>query len=95
MAHVATFTAVKDWADLLHAIAWPIVILIAIYLFRKSIDDAIRDVINRIPWERTSSLKARGLGEVTITKKTEQRIAATVKIPPRIEPPTEGEKSSD
>ena len=93
MANVAAFVTVKDWADLLHAVAWPIVVLIAIYLFRKSIDHAIRDVINRIPWERTSSLKARGLGEVTIRKKAEQRIAATVKIPPQIEPRTEGEKS--
>jgi hypothetical protein len=95
MINLATFANVKDWADLLHAIAWPIVALVALYLFRKNIDHAVRDVINRIPWERTSSLKARGLGEVTITKKTEQRIASTVKIPPQIEPPREGDTSSE
>jgi hypothetical protein len=92
MTFPASIITVKDWADLLHAVAWPIVALVALYLFRKSIDDSVRDVLSRIPWERTTSVKARGLGEVLITKKTEQKIVETVKIPPQFEPPKETEK---
>jgi len=92
MIFLAIIITVKDWADLLHAVAWPGVALVALYLFRKSIDHSVRDVLNRIPWERTTSVKARGLGEVLITKRTEQRIVETVKIPPKLERPKGGEE---
>jgi hypothetical protein len=94
MILLATMAAVKDWADLLHAVAWPIVALVALYLFRKSIDHSVRDVLRRIPWERTTSVRARGLGEVQLTKKIEQKIVETVRIPPQFEPPKEAEKDT-
>jgi hypothetical protein len=95
MIVLAAVLGVNDWADLLHAVAWPIVALVAIYVFRKSLDHAIRDVVGRIPWERTTYLKARGLGEVQITKKTEQKISATLKLPPQFDPPKTEVKPND
>jgi uncharacterized membrane protein YgaE (UPF0421/DUF939 family) len=53
----------KDVAELLHAVAWPIVVLIALFCFRKSIDDTVKEILSRIPWEKLASLKASGLGE--------------------------------
>lgn len=63
---------VKDWADLIHALAWPAVALTAILLFRKSLSDAVADILKRIPWERTTHVKAKG---------AELKMAHDAKIP--------------
>jgi hypothetical protein len=76
----------KDLADLLHAVAWPIVVLIALFYFRKSIDETVKQILNRIPWEKVASLKASGL-EMTIAQTARQM---TIPVPPTpsLEEPT-------
>ena len=69
----------KDVAELLHAVAWPIVVLIALFCFRKSIDDTVKEILNRIPWEKLASLKATGLGEMTIAQTARQ---TKIPVPP-------------
>jgi hypothetical protein len=50
--------SVKDWADLLHAVAWPIVALIAIFRFHGVIESLLERLI-----------QAEGLGvKVTLAK---------------------------
>jgi hypothetical protein len=49
---------VKDWAELLHAVAWPIVALIAIFRFHSVIESLLERLI-----------RAEGLGvKVTLAK---------------------------
>jgi hypothetical protein len=69
----------KDLAELLHAVAWPIVALIALFCFRKSIDETVKAILSRIPWEKVASLKASGLGEMTIDQTARQ---TQIPIPP-------------
>lgn len=63
---------VKDWADLVHALAWPAVALTAIILFRKSVNNGIADILAKIPWERITSMKLKG---------AELRMARDARIP--------------
>jgi hypothetical protein len=50
--------SVKDWADLLHAAAWPIVALIAIFRFHSVVESLLERLI-----------RAEGLGvKVTLAK---------------------------
>jgi len=50
--------SVKDWADLLHAVAWPIVALIAVFRFHRVIESLLERLI-----------RAEGLGvKVTLAK---------------------------
>jgi hypothetical protein len=70
----------KDWAELLHAVAWPLVALTALIIFRRSVRDAVRDILGRIPFERTTSFKAHGLGELKMTKTTEEKIVTQTVI---------------
>jgi hypothetical protein len=37
--------SVKDWADLLHAVAWPTVVLIAVFRFHGVIESLLERVI--------------------------------------------------
>lgn len=37
--------SVKDWADLLHAVAWPLVALVAIFRFHSVIESLLERVI--------------------------------------------------
>lgn len=83
---------VKDWADLLHAVAWPLVALTALIIFRRSVRDAVRDILGRIPFERTTSFKAHGLGELKMTKTTEEKIVTQMVIAPGQSPEGEREK---
>jgi hypothetical protein len=41
----AVVISVKDWADLLHAVAWPIVALIAVFRFHSVIESLLERVI--------------------------------------------------
>ncbi len=72
----------KDVAELLHAVAWPIVALIALLCFRKSIDETVKQILNRIPWEKLASLKASGLGEMKIAQTARQTKIPIPPIPP-------------
>jgi len=82
MDFIATFINVRDWAELVHAAAWPSVVFCALWMFRGSINRAIVNIIARIPLERTTSLKARGLAELKMARKTDERIAKKTNIPP-------------
>lgn len=64
----------KDWTDLLHAVAWPLVALTALILFRRSVNDALR----RIPFHLATSFKVPGLGELKMAKPDEKLAKATV-----------------
>jgi hypothetical protein len=77
----------KDFAELLHAVAWPIVVLIALFWFRKSIDETVKEILNRIPWEKLASVKASGLGEMKIAQ-TAKQTKIPVPPPPSLEKPT-------
>jgi hypothetical protein len=61
MSQLGMFTvafSVKDWADLLHAIAWPVVALIAIFRFHSVIESLLERLV-----------RAEGLGvKVTLAK---------------------------
>jgi hypothetical protein len=80
------FPTMRDWAELLHAVAWPIVVLIALFCFRKSIDDAVKEILNRIPWEQLASLKAIGLGEMKIAQTAKQTKIPVASPPSRGKP---------
>jgi hypothetical protein len=82
MTLFAIFATVKDWADLIHALAWPGVVVFALLKFRKNIDDVIRDILTRIPWERTTGFKAGRVGEFKMSKKVEETIVKQTTIPP-------------
>ena len=73
--------SVKDWADLLHSVAWPIVALIAIFRFHSVIESLLERLI-----------KAEGLGvKVTLAKLDKEipkaEIEAKRVIPKLPEPP--------
>lgn len=57
---LATLITVKDWADLVHALAWPAVALTAIVMFRRSLNNGIADILAKIPWDRITSVKLKG-----------------------------------
>jgi hypothetical protein len=57
----------KDWTDLLRAVAWPLVALTALILFRRSVNNALR----RIPFHKATSFKIPGLGEFKMSKTAE------------------------
>lgn len=74
---------VKDLAELLHAVAWPAVALIAVFVFRG----AVREILGRIPFDRASSLKVPGLAEVKLgPKPRELETARKTTIPRGVEP---------
>jgi hypothetical protein len=53
-----TWASAKDWADVLHAVAWPIVALIAIFRFHSVIESLLERLV-----------RAEGLGvKVTLAK---------------------------
>jgi hypothetical protein len=81
---IAIIASVKDWAELLHAVAWPIVALVALCLFRRRIPDSIESIIRRLPFERATSIKAPGVGEIQMMK--EKKVAEKLKVPRGIEP---------
>lgn len=62
--------------------------LVALLCFRKSIDSAIKEILNRVPWEKLASVKARGIVELKLA----QQIARQTKIP--IPPPPSPEEST-
>jgi hypothetical protein len=68
MISAAIFASVKDWADLIHAVAWPLVVLLIVWRFRKSIDH-IGAAFLKIPWEKVSSVKAANV-ELSISEAT-------------------------
>jgi hypothetical protein len=71
-------TNVKDWTDLIHAVAWPIVALIALILFRRSVNDALR----RIPFHLATSFKVSGVGEMKIAKSAAKDTVIPTPDPP-------------
>jgi hypothetical protein len=82
---LAILITVKDWADLLHAIAWPAVALIGMFLFKKNLGEALADILKRIPLERATHLKTKG---------AELKMARDAKIPFGEVPKIPKEKSS-
>lgn len=64
----------KDWTDLLRAVAWPLVALTALIMFRRSVSDALR----RIPFHLSTSFKVSGVGELKMAKSDEKLAKATV-----------------
>ncbi len=82
---------VKDWADLAHAIAWPAVALIGFCLFRKIIDEAVRDILRRMPFERASSLRIPGAAEMRFGPKAKELQAARKARIPVGKPPEDRE----
>jgi hypothetical protein len=77
----ATF---KDWTDLVHALAWPLVVLVALVMFHRS----VTKVLSRIPFERTTSVKAGGLGELKMTKGEGEEKTAKEMVISAIDPPS-------
>jgi hypothetical protein len=82
---LAILITVRDWADLAHALAWPVVALTAIFLFKKSLSDALADILKRIPLERATHLKTKG---------AELKMGRDAKIPFGEVPKIPKEKSS-
>jgi len=72
MMSVTMFGTVKDWADLVHALAWPAVALTGLLLFRKNLSDAFADALKRVPLDRITSMKLKG---------AELKMARDAKIP--------------
>jgi len=79
MSLILACIRVRDLADLIHAVAWPLVVFYGLWQFRRSIDHAVK----RIPWERTTSVKASGFGELKITRRTkiDEQITEKAVIP--------------
>jgi hypothetical protein len=62
LAYLAVFS-VKDWADLLHAVAWPLVALFAVFRFHNVIESLLQRLI-----------QAEGLGVKVSLAKLEKEI---------------------
>jgi hypothetical protein len=88
MQFITLAMTIKDVADLLHAIAWPAVALVALLIFRKSINNSLGHVLQRIPWERITSLKAPGVGELKLARDTKIPIPDAPR-PDDLEKPTQ------
>ena len=79
---LATLITVKDWADLVHALAWPGVALTAIVMFRRSLNNGIADILAKIPWERITSVKLKG-AELKMARDAQIPFGEVPKIPQR------------
>lgn len=82
MSILAALGSVKDWADLLHAVAWPTAVLIICALFKKIIEQTVEDILRRVPLERASLLKIPGVAEMKLgPKPRELATAKEARIP--------------
>ena len=88
---LAMIGTVKDWADLTHALAWPVVVLLIVWRFRKSIDQ-IDAALRKVPWDKLISVKAANM-ELTIAQEMPIPVPP---VPPVIEaaPAAEGQKEA-
>lgn len=68
--------SVKDWADLLHAVAWPIVALVGVFRFHRVIESLLERLVH-----------AEGLGVKVTLARLDKELpkaeveAKTVKVP--------------
>lgn len=67
--------SVKDWADLLHAVAWPIVVLISVFRFHGVIESLLERVI-----------RAEGLGVKATLAKLDKEIPKAEAEAKRLKP---------
>jgi hypothetical protein len=89
---MASPIALKDLAELLHAVAWPSVALVAVFVFRG----AVHEILGRIPFDRASSLRVPGVAEVKLgPKPKELETARKIKIPAPPIPTQQGDTEPD